>query len=134
MVTLHGLRVGWWNISARARRLRRRGSRRSDKAVLLTRELRIGCVVHGSIALLLALGTLATSRRILGLALHVIVGHAPLLFVAGDLLIGRVGRYGDDVPGVEEAGEEAEHYLNIVSDGSLRDMDHGATYCKARCL
>ena len=52
--------------------------------------------------------------RILWLALDVVVGHVSLLFIV-DLIVGRVGGYGDDVPCVEEAWEEAEHCCELVN-------------------
>jgi hypothetical protein len=109
VVALYSLRVAWRNIGAWARRLCWRGSRGSDKAVLLTRELSIWCVVHSAVSLLTS--ALSTTRRILRLALDVIVGHVSLLLIV-DLLVGWIGRYGDDVPCVEETGEEAEHCWN----------------------
>lgn len=106
MVALHSLRISGRHIRARARRLSGRRRRRPNKAVLLTRKLRARRIaVHGAVALLA--GTLAAGR-ILRLALHVVVCDVSLLCVA-DLLVGGVWRDCDDVPGVEEAGEEAEH-------------------------
>ena len=52
--------------------------------------------------------------RVLGLALDVVVGHVSLLFIV-DLFVGWIGRDGDDVPCVEEAGEEAEHWLGLLA-------------------
>jgi hypothetical protein len=106
VVALYSLRVAWWNIGAWARRFCWRGSRGSNKAVLLTRELSIWRVVHSAVSLLTS--ALSATRRILWLALDVVVGHISLLLVV-DLLVGGIGRYGDDVPCVEETGEEAEH-------------------------
>ena len=117
VVTLHSLRIRWWNIGARARRFRWCGSRGSHETILLTGELRIRSVVAHSAVTLLA--SALAARRILWLALDVVVRHMPLLLVV-DLLVGGVGRYGDDVPCVEEAWEEAEHCRGLVSNVSLR--------------
>lgn len=117
MIALHSLRVRWWNIGAWARRLRRCGSRGSHEAVLLAGELRIRSVVaHGTVSLLTS-GSAA--RRILWLTPDVVVGHVSLLFIV-DLFVGGIGRYGNDVPCVKEAGEEAKHYFEVVSGVSLR--------------
>lgn len=112
MIALHGLRVGWRNIGAWARRLCWRGSGWPDEAVLLTRELRIRCVVHSAVSLLAS--ALAT-RRILWLALDVVVGHISLLFIV-DLFVGGIGCYGDNVPRVKEARKEAEHCCGCQSN------------------
>lgn len=117
MIALHSLRIGWWNIGAWTRRLRWCGSRRSHETILLTGELRIRSVVAHSAVSLLA--SALAARRILWLALDVVVRHMPLLLVV-DLLVGGVGRYGDDVPCVEEAWKEAEHCRGLVSNASLR--------------
>ena len=89
MISLNSLRIRWRHISARARRFGRRRRRGSNKAVLLTRELGVWRVAVDSTVSLLA-RTLA-ARRILWLALDVVVCHIPisLLFI-GDLIVGRV--------------------------------------------
>ena len=91
---------------SRATRQRLTGGRRwQDEAFSLRRELRIrgalviDCAVCGSTAHMLRSG----------LRVHVIVCHVALLGVL--VLEGEVswiGRGGDDVPGVKQAGEEAE--------------------------
>ena len=89
MVSLHSLRIRWRYVGTGARRLSRRRRRGSNEAILLARELRVRCVaVDGAVSLLAR--ALAT-RRILWLALNVVIGHIPvsLLFI-GDLLIGGV--------------------------------------------
>lgn len=49
-----------------------------------------------------------------GLRLDVVVGDGAALGVLlRELFVGRLGRYGDDVPGVEEAGEEAETCVSV---------------------
>jgi hypothetical protein len=106
VVALYSLCIAWWNIGAWTRRLCWRRSRGTNEAVLLTGELGVRCVVHSAVALLTS--TLATTWRILWLALDVVVGHVSLLFIV-DLLVGWIGRYGDDVPCVEKTREEAEH-------------------------
>jgi hypothetical protein len=88
VITLHSLRIRWWHIGAWARRLRRCGCRRSHEAVLLARELSVGPVVAHSTVSLLASGSAA--RRILWLALDVVVGHVSLLFIV-DLFVGGIG-------------------------------------------
>ena len=88
MITLHGLRIRWWHIGAWTRRLCWCGSRRSDETVLLAGELRIGPVVAHCTVSLLASGS--ASRRILWLALDVVVRHVSLLFIV-DLLVGGIG-------------------------------------------
>jgi hypothetical protein len=119
VVALYSLCVAWWDIGAWARRLCWRGSRgpSSNKAVLLTRELSVRCVVlrcvvHSAVSLLVS--SLSTTRRILWLALDVVVGHISLLLIV-DLLVGWIGRYGNNVPCVEETGEEAEHCWDCQS-------------------
>lgn len=117
VVALHSLRVCWWNIGAWARRLRWCGSRGSHEAVLLAGKLRIRSVVaHSAVALL---ASALAARRILWLALDVVVRHVSLLFVV-DLFVGRIGRNCDNIPCVEEAWEEAEHCLELVSNVLLR--------------
>ena len=132
MISLHSLRIRWRNIGARSRRLCRCGRRRSHETVLLTRELRIGSVVaHSAVSLLLARALAA--GRILWLALDVVVGHVSLLFIV-DLIVGRVGGYGDDVPCVDEAWEEAEHCCGLVSVVLLKVVWLWVmAYCKAQC-
>lgn len=106
MVALYRLRISRRDIRAGARRLSRRRRRRANKAVLVAGELRVRrAAVHGAVSLL---ARALAAGRVLWLTLHVVVGHAALLFVA-DLLVGGVRCDRDDVPGVEEAGEEAEH-------------------------
>ena len=117
VVALHSLRICWWNIGAWARRLCWCGSRWSHEAVLLTGELRIWPVVAHSAVSLLA--SALAARRILWLALDVVVRHVSLLFVV-DLFVGRIGRNCDNIPCVEEAWEEAEHCLELVSNISVR--------------
>lgn len=89
MVSLNSLRISRRHIRAGARRLGRRRRRRSNKAVLLPRELRVWCIAVDSAVSLLT-RALATGR-ILWLALDVVVGHIPvsLLFIV-DLLVGRI--------------------------------------------
>lgn len=107
VVALYRLRISRRDIRAGARRLSRRRRRRANKAVLVAGELRVRrAAVHGAVSLL---ARALAAGCVLRLALHVIVGHAALLFVA-DLLVGGVGCDCDDVPGVEKAGEEAEHW------------------------
>jgi len=117
VVALHSLRICWWNIGAWARRLCWCGSRGSHEAVLLAGELRIRSVVaHSAVSLLTSA---LAARRILWLALDVVVSHVSLLFVV-DLFVGRIGRNCDNIPCVEEAWEEAEHCLELVSNVLLR--------------
>lgn len=109
MIALHSLRISRRHISGRARRLRRRRRRGTDKAALLAGELGAGrAAIHGAIALLLS-GPPLAAVRVLRLALHVVVCDCAALLFVRHLLVGGVGCDGDDVPGVEEAGEEAEH-------------------------
>jgi hypothetical protein len=89
VISLHSLRIRWRHIGTGARGFGRRRRRGSNEAVLLARELRVWCIaVDGTVSLLAR--ALAT-RRILWLALNVVIGHIPvsLLFIC-DLLVGGV--------------------------------------------
>lgn len=87
------------------------GCWRLHESLLLRRELRIRRAVHCAISTLLSgLGRrsrLSSLSAIVRLLLDVIVCDVPSLAVL-KLDVGRVGVDGDDVPGVHEAGEEAE--------------------------
>ena len=89
MISLDSLCIRWRYVGTGARRLSRRRRRGSNEAILLARELRVRCVaVDGAVSLLVRA---LTARRILWLALDVIVCYVPvsLLFI-GDLLVGGV--------------------------------------------
>jgi len=93
VISLHSLRIRWRHIGIGARGLGRRGRRGSNEAVLLARELRIRCVaVDSAVSLLALLARALATRRILWLALDVVIGDVPvsLLFI-GDLLVGWIG-------------------------------------------
>jgi hypothetical protein len=93
VISLHSLRIRWRYVGTGARGLSRRGRRGSNEAVLLARELRIRCVaVDSAVSLLALLARALATRRILWLALDVVIGHIPvsLLFI-GDLLVGGIG-------------------------------------------
>jgi hypothetical protein len=106
VIALHSLRICRRYVSAGARRFCWRRSRWPNKAVLLTRELRARCnVVDSTVSLL---SSALAARRVLWLSLDVIIRHVSLLFII-DLLVGWIGRYGDDVPCVEETREDTEH-------------------------
>lgn len=89
MISLDSLRISWRYVGTGARGLSRCRRRGSDKAVLLARELCVRCVaVDGAVSLL---ASALTSRRILWLALDVVVGHiaVPLLLIF-DVLVGGI--------------------------------------------
>ena len=93
LVIPNSLLITRWSRVTRSRfRLRRR--LRLHKALLLIRELRVGCAIH---------------RAILRLALRldVVVSYVSALGIF-QLRVRWLGRDGDDVPGVQEAREEAE--------------------------
>jgi hypothetical protein len=90
VISLDSLRIRWRHVGTGARGLSWRRRRGSNEAVLLARELRIWCVaVDGSVSLL---ASALSGRRILWLALNVVIGHIPvsLLFIV-DVLVGWVG-------------------------------------------
>lgn len=106
------IRWRWSIICAIARSGLRRGRRRLHisrcwarlRFRLLLRELRVRCAgVHGSIALLSLLWCCVL--WLAGCLNIVVCDCAALGVLLRDLLVGWVGRDGDDVPGVEEAGE-----------------------------
>lgn len=93
---------------------------RADNAVLLRLGRRAGWRVRGGAVVHLAL-------RVLGLwllavsavrRLHVDVCDAAALAIVGDdlILVGGLGELGDDVPGVQQAGDEAEHAEEDVDE------------------
>jgi len=105
VVSLDSLRVA-------RRRLVARSSLwwRLHKAVLLPGELRVRRIGDRAISLLWP----ATARCILRPSVYVVVGDMSALFILY-LIIGGLRCDRDDVPGVEETGEEAEHCANCQS-------------------
>lgn len=87
MISLDSLRISWRYVGTVARGLSRCRRRGSDKAVLLAGELCVRCVaVDGAVSLL---AWALTSRRILWLALDVVVCHVAVsLLLIFDVLVG----------------------------------------------
>lgn len=82
---------------------------RLHEALLLARKLRIRRAIHRPIALA------AADWRVPGLRVHVVVRHAALLGIfGGEGEVGRIRGDGDDVPGVQEAGEEPETWRHAL--------------------
>lgn len=84
----------------------------SPGSILVLLQLRRIHRLHGPVALRLLSGCGAVG-------LHVDVGDSAAgLGVLGEGVVGlELGVLGDDVPGVEEAGEEAEHAEEDVDEG-----------------
>ncbi len=92
------------------------GARDAVLLLSLGLVLGLGAVVHAALGpglLLLAVAAGAVGR------LDVHVGDAAALAVVGQgfVLVRRLGELGDDVPGVEEAGDEAQAAEEDVDDG-----------------
>jgi hypothetical protein len=108
VVSLNSLGISRRYIRAGTRGLSRCRRRGSNEAILLAGKLRVRCVaVDCAVSLL----TRAAARRVMRLVSDVVGRHIAisLLFIV-DVLVGGIWRVYDDVPGVEEAGEESEHW------------------------
>lgn len=71
----------------------------------------------------------AAHRRTMAL-LDIVVCHTPALRFLVDLLVRRVGVFGDDVPGVDETGEEAQTAEGDVDERVGRAEAALDPYCK----
>lgn len=91
----------------------------SPGSILVLLQLRRIHRLHGAVALRLALRLLLVLSRRGAVGLDVDVGDpAASLGVLGEGVVGlKLGVLGDDVPGVEEAGDEAEHAEEDVDEG-----------------
>ncbi len=91
----------------------------SPGSILMLLQLRRIHRLHGPVALRLALRLLLLLSGCGAVGLHVDVGDAAAaLGILGERIVRlELGVLGDDVPGVEEAGEEAEHTEEDVDEG-----------------
>lgn len=110
------------NIRIRRRNLSIRTSLRGPRNTLLLRRLRRhrlvvssrGCVAGVARAVVHAVGLVLVMRR-----LDIDVGDSAIFAVAreGFVFVGRLGELGNNVPGVEEAGDVAEDAEEDVDEG-----------------
>lgn len=115
MIARNSLRVRWGHLLARASLLLLLSWRCCFRlwlwlhdSLLLSRKMCVWCAIDSAVAL----SALLSASR---LRLDVVVGDVAALDILRDFLIGGIGRYRNDVPCVEEAGE--------IGETAERDVD-----------